>query len=292
MLMKGASKMSQAQTSKDTLNAISSPGSAVGRKPFALPGGQQIALFGPDLALANHLVARANGREKRTNGTFGQSSADLSPSAALQWSLENRLRARMAAYGSPEYALTWKHWDMPSGLPICALRASARRISGKDCTGWPTARANDGTGAQECKGRTGGMSLKQAAKLAGWPTARAQDSYERTSWPFIEKMAAGEVQAQMTLSRAARMAGWRTPSASDGEGGSMDVLLAQRNGYSPKLKLRDQAPLAMTHGAIPSGSPAPTERRGVLNPALSLWLMGYPDEWLSCGVRAMQSSRR
>jgi len=260
MLMKGVLKMSQAQTSKDTPNAISSPGSAVGRKLFGLQDGQQIALFGPDLAPANHLAAQANGREKRTNGTFGQSSTDSSPSAILQSSLENRLQARLDVNGSPEYALTWKRWDMLSGPPICALRASARRTSGNAC--------------------------------GGWPTARAQDSYERTSWPFIEKMAAGEVQAQMTLSRVARMAGWRTLSASDGEGGSMDVLLAQRNGYSPKLKLRDQAPLAMTHGAIPSGSPVQTERRGALNPALSLWLMGYPDEWLSCGVRAMQSSRR
>ena len=48
-----------------------------------------------------------------------------------------------------------------------------------------------------------------------WPTARAQDSYERTSWPFIEKMAAGEVQAQMTLSRAAKMAGWLMPGADE-----------------------------------------------------------------------------
>src|SRR5690606_30896923 len=38
--------------------------------------------------------------------------------------------------------------------------------------------------------------------------------------------------------------GWRTPSGSDGEGGTMDVLMAMREGYTPKLKLRDQAPLA------------------------------------------------
>src|SRR5690606_26067548 len=88
--------------------------------------------------------------------------------------------------------------------------------------------------------------------------------------------------------------GWRTPSGSDGEGGTMDVLMAMREGYTPKLKLRDQAPLVgwMASGTMQSGSPAPTERRGALNPALSLWLMGFSDEWLSCGVRAMQSSRR
>src|SRR5690606_17072434 len=38
--------------------------------------------------------------------------------------------------------------------------------------------------------------------------------------------------------------GWRTPSGSDGEGGTMDVLMAMREGCTPKLKLRDQAPLA------------------------------------------------
>src|SRR5690606_5874811 len=76
--------------------------------------------------------------------------------------------------------------------------------------------------------------------------------------------------------------GWGTPSGSDGGGGTMDVLMAMREGYTPKLKLRDQAPLVgwMASGTMQSGSPAPTERRGALNPALSLWLMGFPDEWL------------
>ena len=252
--------MSQKQTSKDTLNVISSPESAVGPKLSASPGGQQIALFGQDHVPVSHFPAPANDREKRTNGTFGQSSSGSSESVNLTLSLGSRLKERLEWVGSIEYSQTWKLKVTPAGRQYWAHTASARRISDKD--------------------------------FGGWPTARAQDSYERTSWPFIEKMAAGEVKAQMTLSRAARMAGWRTPSGSDGEGGSMDVLLAQRNGYSPKLKLRDQAPLAMTLGAIPSGSPAPTERRGALNPALSLWLMGYPDEWLSCGVRAMQSSRK
>jgi len=29
-----------------------------------------------------------------------------------------------------------------------------------------------------------------------------------------------------------------------------------------------------------------------LNPRFSLWLMGFPDAWASCGEQAMQSSRR
>ena len=206
-------------------------------------------------------------------------------SAQLQEALENALRQKLDVNGSPEYELTWKRWDMPSGPPICALRASARRTSGNGF----------------------GLSPK------GWTTPQAHDGSPRGRG---QKARHGTKHGCADLNRDAQMAGWRTPSGSDGEGGTMDVLMAIREGYTPKLKLRDQAPLAgwltpradesssdrkrsgkpnlqglarMASGTMQSGSPAPTEKRGVLNPALSLWLMGYPDEWLSCGVRAMQS---
>jgi hypothetical protein len=45
---------------------------------------------------------------------------------------------RMDVNGSPEYALTWKHWDMPAGPPICALRGLKRRISVNGSIGVPT----------------------------------------------------------------------------------------------------------------------------------------------------------
>jgi len=232
----------------DTLT--SSPGSAVGPMPCVSQDGRTSGPCGPDPALASLTPRQALERGMTTRGPYGGHGAGSSISVDLQLSLASRLRALMDVDGSPEYELTWKQWDMPSGPPICRLRASVRRTSGNGYGGWPTPLVDD---------------AKNVTRTSG--------SYN-------------------SLVRTATMAGWRTPSASDGEGGSMDVLLAQRNGYSPKLKLRDQAPLAMTHGAIPSGSPVQMERRGALNPALSLWLMGYPDEWLSCGVRAMQSSRK
>jgi hypothetical protein len=49
----------------------------------------------------------------------------------------------MAVDGSLEYELTWKTWDMPSGPPICALRASGRHKSDSGFIGWPTPRSSD-----------------------------------------------------------------------------------------------------------------------------------------------------
>ena len=56
----------------------------------------------------------------------------------------------------------------------------------------------------------------------------------------------------------------------------------------------DQLPrqAAIARGMTRSGSPAQTEKRGALNPALSRWLMGYPEGWDCCGATAMQSCRK
>lgn len=64
-------------------------------------------------------------------------------SAQLQSGLENALRLRLDASGSPEYGLTWKHWDMASGAPICALRALDRPRDGRGFIGWHSAAARD-----------------------------------------------------------------------------------------------------------------------------------------------------
>jgi hypothetical protein len=88
----------------------------------------------------------------------------------------------MGAYGSLEYALTWKHWDVQSGPLICALRASLRPTSANGFTGWHTPVAHDDNKSVEAhpamkarigRGRKAVASLQLAAQLAGWPTPNA-----------------------------------------------------------------------------------------------------------------------
>src|SRR5690606_9528894 len=175
--------------------------------------------YGQDPALASLTPRQALEKGMTTRGPYGGRGDGSLTSVDLQLSLASRLRALMDVDGSPEYELTWSQWDMPWGQPIFRLRASARRTSGNGCGGWPTPRTADNPDfAIVNRERSGGYSLPTVARFA---------------------------------------AGWRMPSGSDGEGGTMDVLLAMREGYTPKLKLRDQAQLAS--GTMQSGSPAPTE---------------------------------
>jgi hypothetical protein len=55
-----------------------------------------------------------------------------------------------------------------------------------------------------------------------------------------------------------------------------------------RIGLRETAWL-ITSGQTTNGSSAETEKGALLNPAFALSLMGFPDKWLSCGVRAMRS---
>lgn len=142
-LTSGASLTCEPTTSAATSNATSSPGLAVGAAPSDLLNGPTITPSGPAPARVSRFRALDNERAMPTNDTSGPLFTASSPSAPLQSFLENRLRARMAANGSPEYVLTWKQLDMPAGLPICALRARGRHKSDSACTGWPTVRASD-----------------------------------------------------------------------------------------------------------------------------------------------------
>lgn len=205
----------------DSTSAISLLASPVGPSPYGWLDMNTSRGSGLDRAPVSHSLPPVNEREPLMPDTSGPKCAASLNSAALQSSLESKLRARMEGRGAPEYALTWKHWDMPSGPPICALRASGRRISDRDCTGvaegWSTPRANkwgfpDSHGSNETP--------------VGWNTPRATDGSN-----------GGPSQANGALSAdAGKVTGWATPKAADGRGSPYTPTETRRS------ELRKQMP--------------------------------------------------
>ena len=239
-------------TSEATTNATSSPESADGATPCASPDGQTTERSGQEAAHVSRFRARDSKKAMPTNDTSGPLFNASSPSTSLQLCLESRLRARMDVNGSLEYALIWSTWDMPSGPPICRLRASARRTSGNDFGGWPTLDTGTGPHGHRC--------------------ASSNPSH----------------QSARDLQATAAAAGRAAPTARDmrSEYGTPEMM--ERRQMRPQGKPLSKQVL----GATASSSPAATEKRGALNPAFSLWLMGYNPLWIVCAPVRKKRGRR
>src|SRR3954470_21582722 len=103
MLTNGASRMYSQTTFWDTGSATSSPESADGASACGSPASPMTAPCGPEALHASHSVPLRLQMEERKakaiGGILRQFSFASSGSAALQWSLENRLLARFAGDG-------------------------------------------------------------------------------------------------------------------------------------------------------------------------------------------------
>lgn len=145
--------MSNQMNFLDILSITFSPG-LVGGPPLSVsPDGQTTGQSGPDHAPVNLSARQARALGLLTKGTSGPRSNGSSASAALQLSLESKLRERLGVNGSPWCDLTWRLQDMPFGPPICALRASGRGTKGSGIIGLPTPSGCSNGGKNNVVGR-------------------------------------------------------------------------------------------------------------------------------------------
>ena len=218
-------KMFCLPTSTDIPSVTSSPESESGHTPCAEPDGPMIAPSGLEVVPANLSARQAKAAGLMMSGTYGQHSTTSSISADLSRSLESRLRAKTDLLGSTLYKLTWKVRVTPSGRSIPALRASVRRTSDSDSTGWVTPSARDwkDTGS-DIKPRADGSErfdqLPRQVNLTGWATPKvSDDNMSRMSMEAAEREI-NRPNSGASLALHSVLAAWPTPRAIDGEKGS------------------------------------------------------------------------
>jgi hypothetical protein len=237
-------------------NATSSRASASGPTPCVLQDGPMTVLFGQEAARASLSARQVQEADLMTSGTSGRTGTISSASAALQSSLASRLQARTASAGSTLYTLTWKQRATPSGLLICALRASARRISdsASGLLGWQTPVVQDSKQSGLAPSGTGNsLKLSFEVQRAGWPTPNAT-VIEAKSKPPIMDGTRKPTDPQVGLADVAvHMAGWPTPTTPSG--GQTPPEGTSATGITPDGK---KVQVTLKDVAAMSGWPTPT----------------------------------
>ena len=268
------------------------PGSGDGAQPSDSPAGPTISQYGQSACHASLSARQAKGAGLLTSVASLQTHSSGSPgSAALCVSLANRLKLQLSMIGGTLWRHSWSQSATPWGRLVFRLRASGRSISGSGCIGWPSPVVHDHTKEhreQIIQKKANGLSkygleLRDAAQLAAWPTPRTPtgepESAERKQKLGRTESGGGDLQA------AVQLASWASPA-------SRDYKDINQNFHNGEIGSCLPNQVCLTSGPTPNGFHAATEKQGQLNPAFSLWLMGFGTAWARCAELVTPSSRK
>lgn len=246
-----------------------------GITPLNLPVGPEASPSGQDHALVSPIQTPAKDSETPTSETCGPPSSISFASADLSSFLASKCQELSSTVGSMVYVQTWKERVTPAGTPYWEHTARARTTSDNDSIGWHTPRARgDAGGSRWESGDLRNLEDQAKTVLSPYPTPLCiPDS------PKSHGQLSGDYRRQMEPI----LHGWVTVTSRDGTRGSTEPR-PQDTG----VQLDQMATLVIT-GETTTSSTLKTAKRGVLNPALSRWLMGYPEAWCVAAIKAFRS---